>query len=278
MINERVQTAPTPFSETVFSNADWPSTLTGPRRGIGSVAARLPAKFSNSNTNVPSTLTSGKDLSTWSVPLPVSRLEEWADLFSSRIQGKNSDPISSMLDHIYVFDDAAEKRLAYLQGLGVAERSALDSPEILRSSSNLKFELDRILEPGPVTLSAAFPWLSFSGTSVNIGATDNFEVAASYLRTVPHELQSTALWKLIFLAIRLDVPRPVVECLEDAVTIDFEAPGHLLSVLIETESYHLSVFSKRKEIRATWVAGDEEALEDFTRLTMLELIPLKQPK
>ncbi|MBX4884103.1 hypothetical protein HJA90_10980 [Rhizobium bangladeshense] len=88
-------------------------------------------------------------------------------------------------------------------------------------------------------------------------------LAASFYETLPSEARNEVLRDIVSLVFAVNALPPRVEVVDGMTTIDFDAPGRLLSILIDGDTFYLSAFSRQKELKMTYVAESDVPRDEF---------------
>ncbi|MGO7331754.1 hypothetical protein [Rhizobium leguminosarum] len=102
-------------------------------------------------------------------------------------------------------------------------------------------------------------------------------LASEFYQSLPASAHSDALWDVISLAYAIGCPTPLVDVIDGMTTVDFSAPGRLLSVLIDENACHLSSFSQHKELKMTYVSEDGVPRDEFTDVLWGQLRDFRRP-
>ncbi|MUZ65354.1 hypothetical protein [Agrobacterium vitis] len=85
----------------------------------------------------------------------------------------------------------------------------------------------------------------------------------AFYAALPDNLKSDVLWDVILHSQKMGAPIPTVEALEESVTVDFAAPGVLVSVLIDKDACYLSAFGTAKKVTGTFVLDEVSSKREF---------------
>ncbi|OWV72381.1 hypothetical protein ATY76_05990 [Rhizobium sp. R339] len=89
------------------------------------------------------------------------------------------------------------------------------------------------------------------------------QMASEFYDNVPAEARSEMLWDVVSLSYAVGGPTPRVDVVDGMTTVDFSAPGHLVSILIDQDVCHLSAFSRQKELKMTYVMEKGVPRDEF---------------
>lgn len=115
----------------------------------------------------------------------------------------------------------------------------------------------------------SFAHMSAPALPGHIGST--MHMAASFYEEVAAEAKSDLLWDIVALSYAANAPVPIVERIDGTVTVDFSAPGRLLSIMIDQEACFLSAFSSRKELKASFMLAAGSPRDELTDIIWSQL-------
>ncbi|MBB3743944.1 hypothetical protein FHX10_003443 [Rhizobium sp. BK591] len=123
-----------------------------------------------------------------------------------------------------------------------------------------------------LALPLGFLQVSRSEPSASLNASSRAQLAAEFYETLPSDARNEVLWDIVSLAFAVTSISPRVEVIDGMTTIDFDAPGRLLSILIDGDTLCLSAFSRQKELKMTYVAESDVPRDEFINVLWGQLV------
>ncbi|MGO8093253.1 hypothetical protein [Rhizobium leguminosarum] len=116
--------------------------------------------------------------------------------------------------------------------------------------------------------------LPASAPSPSVG---HAQMASEFFEGLPADTRTDALWEVVSLSFAIGGPTPKIDVVDGMTTIDFSAPGRLVSILIDGDVCHLSAFSRQMELKMTYVSEKDVPRDEFNDILWGQLREFRRP-
>ncbi|NSZ75653.1 hypothetical protein [Agrobacterium tumefaciens] len=123
-----------------------------------------------------------------------------------------------------------------------------------------------------VKVTPRFNVVSSIKDQVNIGWRPHVTRAKEFFDALPSDQKTELVEEIIALVFFTGKIKPVVERVDDIITIDISDKGRSLGVMVEDSVCAISSFTRTKELKGTFFVSEKAGLDDFKDVLRHELL------